>query len=495
MNSNNRSPFSFVTDEKINPATGFFHRFFPALFLVLMLMSSPSAAAQEQQLAVMIPEDSTYLSRYNIRVYRDNRYEGLRYSEISGQLTSIEDGYESTFWHSNETTRDLRTVMAAVDSRSNRTTNLDELTYTEKPLSGSYPRHLTQLPEYRNFPLLPPATLRRLEGPGIPRTGDSYEAFAYRLVDPLGRGEFTPVQVYVRYIYQGTGDYLGSKVHFINADFALRSDGRLTGFRVQGSNRVRIAVFPGEETKIFMSNTLNEQYQLQSGNLLRLEGFGQTWIRSPRPVFQDPQFLRGIASATANGPGTMPPGSSSDPRSGRPTDAPSHEPSDEPSGTEPAATPEDGVTDDEPGKDDDDTSLAALPDLPSIIPSESGNIEVSRDQLGLKLNIPDIKFAADSAELLPGEISRVDRLHEILAESGQRRILIIGHTADVGNPRGQQQLSQERARRVGELLIERGIQPARIRFEGRGGTEPVGDNATPAGRARNRRVEVIILNQ
>lgn len=476
MNSNNSTLLSFVTDGKINPATAIFFIFFSVL---AALVSAP-AAGQEPELAVMIPEESTYLSRYNIRVYQDNRYQGLRYSEITGQLNRIDGEYHSNFWHSNETTRDLRTVMAAVDSRSSRTTNLEELTYIEKPLSGSYPRHLTQLPEYRNFPLLPRATLRSLDGPGIPQTGYSYEAFAYRLVDPVGRGEFTPVQVYVRYIYQGTGEYLGSMVHFIDADFALRSDGRLTGFRVQGSNRVRIAVFPGERTKIFMSNTLTEQYQLQSGNIIRLEGFGQTWIRTPRPIFQDPHFLRGIASAAdSSGPSPV-----SDPPGPAPVpDAPA------PSSTQedPASTPSPEAA--------NEARLSALPDLPSIIPSDSGNIEVSKDELGLKLNIPDIKFAADSDQLLPGEISRVDSLHEILAQSGQRRILIIGHTADIGNPRGQQQLSQARARRVGELLIERGIQAGRIRFEGRGGTEPVGDNSTAEGRARNRRVEVIILNQ
>jgi OOP family OmpA-OmpF porin len=71
---------------------------------------------------------------------------------------------------------------------------------------------------------------------------------------------------------------------------------------------------------------------------------------------------------------------------------------------------------------------------------------------------------------------------------------VVGHTADVGNPAGQQRLSVERARTVAELLAESGMPPGAIRYEGRGGTEPVGDNASEEGRAANRRVEVIILN-
>jgi outer membrane protein OmpA-like peptidoglycan-associated protein len=445
---------------------------------------SQSAPGDEIDLvAIIIPEGTTYLSRYNLRTYENNSYRGLRYVEISGQLNrSRENRYQSSFWQISETTRDLRSVVAGVDQLDRYEFELSELIYTQRPLSGSYPGHLYRFPEYRNFPVLPSAVLYRLDGPGIPVENSSYEAMAYRLVDPEGDGRFTPVQVYVRYIYRGVGEYLGERVHFFDADFALRSDGRLTGFAVQGSNRVTIAVFPGDETRIFMNNSINEQYGLSGGRQIRLEGFGLTWIRSPRPVFTDPVFLRGIASNSV-------------PADENPELFPM------PSGNEPgntsASAPAEGS--DQPGPDPPaPDSPGSLPDLPSRLPerisSDGGDIELLSNPLGLSLNLPNIQFRPDSAELLPGEIARINTLIELLKQAPDRRFLVVGHTADVGNPAGQQRLSVERARTVAELLAESGMPPGAIRYEGRGGTEPVGDNASEEGRAANRRVEVIILN-
>jgi OOP family OmpA-OmpF porin len=442
--------------------------------------------------AIIIPEGTTYLSRYNLRTYADGRYQGLRYVEISGQLNrGASGGYDASFWQISETTRDLRSVVAGIDRSDRYRFDLSQLTYTERPLSGSYPEHLYRFPEYRNFPVLPSAVLYRLEGPGIPPENSSYEAMAYRLVDPEGDGRFTPVQIYVRYIYRGIGTYLGEQVHFFDADFALRSDGTLTGFAVQGRNQVSIAVFPGDETRIFMNNSINEQYGLSGGRQIRLEGFGLTWIKSPRPVFTDPVFLRGIAMniepAVENQPFRPEPSAAA-----APPPAASSSPG-MTSGDVPSAPRAEAVT----GSDPAEESVARPPlppQLPARISSDGGDIELSASPLGLSLNLPDIQFRADSAELLPGEIARIDALAEVLRQASERRFLVVGHTADVGNPEGQRNLSVLRAQVVAEMLAERGLPPGAIRFEGRGATEPLGDNRTAEGRAANRRVEVIILN-
>ena len=470
------------------------------LIVGFLFLSLISVSAQiDDLIAVAIPAGTTYLSRYNLRIHQNGSYKGLRYVEISGQMDRTGGGsYEASFWHVSESTHDLRTVSAAIDRVQKRVFTPGELTYAQKPLSGTYPDHLYNFPEYRNFPVLPSAVLYRLEGAGIPPVGSSYEAHAYRLTDPDGDGEFVPVQIYVRYIYRGTGEYLNETVHFFDADFALRSDGRLTGFAVQGRNVVRIAVFPGDETRIFMNNTITEQYGLEDRRQLRIEGFGLTWIRSPNPVYENPTFLRGIAAL----PGTEKSNDSPKPSASSEPSEPS-EPSESQKRAERVERIERAERAEEPNEpnesqepvESNESQEAVEPDeLQERIHSSGGDIALSSDSLGLKLSLPNIQFEPDSTDLLSGERGRIQTLAEILKQAPDRRFLIVGHTADVGRPQGQKELSEARASRIAELLAAEGIPPGTMRYEGRGGTEAIGDNATPEGRAQNRRVEVIILN-
>ena len=69
-------------------------------------------------------------------------------------------------------------------------------------------------------------------------------------------------------------------------------------------------------------------------------------------------------------------------------------------------------------------------------------------------------------------------------------ILIEGHTADVGKPVGQLNLSIERTRTVMNALIEEGLDEKLFTYKGYGGTMPVATNQTEEGRAQNRRVDI-----
>ncbi len=72
-------------------------------------------------------------------------------------------------------------------------------------------------------------------------------------------------------------------------------------------------------------------------------------------------------------------------------------------------------------------------------------------------------------------------------------IIVTGHTDNVGSPVLNQRLSQRRAEEVKRELVQRGVDPNRIYTEGKGSSQPVADNRTTEGRARNRRVEVEIV--
>lgn len=105
----------------------------------------------------------------------------------------------------------------------------------------------------------------------------------------------------------------------------------------------------------------------------------------------------------------------------------------------------------------------------------------------------DLKFYPDSPELLPSEKPRIELIAEnlktILEDDGYT-ILVEGHTADVGKPVGQLNLSIERTRTVMNELIDEGLDKGIFTYKGYGGTMPVATNETEEGRAQNRRVDI-----
>jgi outer membrane protein OmpA-like peptidoglycan-associated protein len=122
------------------------------------------------------------------------------------------------------------------------------------------------------------------------------------------------------------------------------------------------------------------------------------------------------------------------------------------------------------------------------------NVTVRDDAEGVTISIEDIQFEPDSAALKAGELPKIARIAEILKRYPDRDVLVSGHAAKAGYAEGRQSLSEARARTVAERLIALGAKSAeRIRAVGYGDSRPVADNATEAGRARNRRVEITIL--
>lgn len=128
----------------------------------------------------------------------------------------------------------------------------------------------------------------------------------------------------------------------------------------------------------------------------------------------------------------------------------------------------------------------AVADLP--------NVRVAKTDEGVTISIEDIRFEADSATLTPAELAKIARIADLLKRYPDRDILVAGHTAAAGYAPGRKQLSERRAAAVAERLAALGARPAdRVRATGYGDERPIADNATEAGRARNRRVEITIL--
>ena len=120
-------------------------------------------------------------------------------------------------------------------------------------------------------------------------------------------------------------------------------------------------------------------------------------------------------------------------------------------------------------------------------------VSISDTATGLMFDV-NLRFYPDSPELLPEEKSRIEqiaeKLKEILEDEGYS-ILIEGHTADVGKPVGQLNLSIERTKTVMSALVNEGLDEKIFSYKGFGGTMPIADNDTEQGRAQNRRVRII----
>jgi len=117
---------------------------------------------------------------------------------------------------------------------------------------------------------------------------------------------------------------------------------------------------------------------------------------------------------------------------------------------------------------------------------------VERTPAGLRLSVRDIRFLPDSADFADEE-SRLDMIADTLKTVPNAKFLIEGHTASVGRPEGERQLSFERAQRTADELVKRGISADRFISNGFGGERPITSNDTEKGRAANRRVEITIL--
>lgn len=120
-------------------------------------------------------------------------------------------------------------------------------------------------------------------------------------------------------------------------------------------------------------------------------------------------------------------------------------------------------------------------------------VEVLRQADDIAVRMPnDIVFAVDRADIAPAFDPVLDNLAESINHYPQTRVEVIGHADSTGSDAYNQILSEKRAASVAEYLINRGVTTGRLSAAGRGEGAPIASNATVGGRARNRRVEVIL---
>jgi outer membrane protein OmpA-like peptidoglycan-associated protein len=125
-------------------------------------------------------------------------------------------------------------------------------------------------------------------------------------------------------------------------------------------------------------------------------------------------------------------------------------------------------------------------------PTDSPDLSASLETQG-SVNLYGILFDYDQDAVKPESKPALDAIAKVLADKPTLRLKIIGHTDNTGSAAYNQDLSSRRAANVSAALVGGyGIDPARLSFEGAGMSRPIESNDTDEGRAKNRRVELVV---
>jgi len=131
----------------------------------------------------------------------------------------------------------------------------------------------------------------------------------------------------------------------------------------------------------------------------------------------------------------------------------------------------------------------------ALLMTELSELQGKLTERGIVLTISDILFGFDKDNLNVSGLSSMDKIAAFLRERPNRKLLVEGHTDNVGTFEYNQKLSERRAASVKNALVERGVAGDRIVTIGYSKKYPVASNDTESGRQQNRRVEVVILNE
>jgi outer membrane protein OmpA-like peptidoglycan-associated protein len=119
--------------------------------------------------------------------------------------------------------------------------------------------------------------------------------------------------------------------------------------------------------------------------------------------------------------------------------------------------------------------------------------ETKRTEQGLVSKLKaDILFETGKSDLKPAAKTNLAEMAKIMKNYPENVLTINGYTDSTGTTKTNEALSQKRAEAVKSHLVASGLPAATISTVGLGPANPVGDNATAAGRQQNRRVEIVV---
>lgn len=414
--------------------------------------------------------------------YEDGRYIGHVYREsrldLSVSTAGGRSAYDGEALVLEETLRDERAVARRLDDAV-------PVSFTLEP--GGAVRFKTDegYPILRGVPDSPP----KAAAPGERWVGEGVV-----VVRPRPGLPATRIPVLIEYEYAGQAKYGDTQASAIKARYAIRykggdrlGDPGMTGS--SGSRTADILVDARDGSTLFIRETVDETYTYAGGSTVRFKGFILHFHKGSLPSDRER-----IASALAAAPGT--PAAPTIPTAPVTQSAPVA-PAAPGSASAPAATTITGSPADTPPV----AAAPVSPDSPAAGPTAvvtgpvpGGAFELAEGERGVVLLLFDLRFAADEDRLLASEGGRLDAIAEALSRIPDRSFLVEGHAADLGRPAGQYELSERRAKRIVDEMVARGIQANRFVYRGLGADKPIAPNDTEPNRARNRRVEITVLD-
>lgn len=121
------------------------------------------------------------------------------------------------------------------------------------------------------------------------------------------------------------------------------------------------------------------------------------------------------------------------------------------------------------------------------------DIQLQKLRAGASIVLNNVFFESNSYELLPASKVELNKLADLLKVNPDRKVEIGGHTDNVGKVDSNLLLSENRAKAVVDYLVKQGVAADKLSSKGYADTLPIADNATEAGRAKNRRTEFKII--
>lgn len=390
------------------------------------------------QVLIQYNQDRSYtlVERTDLRRYDNGRYIGLLSREVRSFINQDEhpkykNFYQGDFYVLEKTKRNSFEVTLGINEAIPSSFTISE--------DGN----LTMIedngfPSFRSFPTFPKDKIK---------IGDKWNATAERAVDPLNKGIITRLPIYIQYQYTGDGKYHDEDIFILKAQWATRygisyfdSQGDRELKSAMGSHKADIYVSKKTGCALLVRDIVDETFVYQDGNKINFQGFITLFTEYP------PAVDREIIIPSLN-----------------------------------------RIAKNNDDKNDDDTQKDFFKD------KDVPDISYENTNRGIRLTIQNLQFKPNSSELLPGEENRLNQIAKVLKQAKNSMFLVEGHTASTGNISGEKQLSVERAYTIAEELIKRGISAEKFIYKGSGSSKPIATNETPEGMAKNRRVEITIL--
>lgn len=454
-----------------------------------------------------------YIERTDVRRYDNGKYTGLVSREVRSFIapTSVPSGgkisdryYDGSFFIDEATKRNSREVNLGINGAVPSSFKISSDGILTMLVDNGYP-------SFRSFPAF---TNQRIS------IGDKWQAKAERVVDPLNKGIFTKLPILVEYTYLKDELFHGEEVYVFSAQWATRYGISYWDFAgdkdlksAQGSHKATMYVSKKSGNALVVRDMVDETFIYNDGNIYSFKGSISMFTEYP-PAYDKNKLipaLQRVASVSEKEIKEIlekPVNESSWIESEKKSSG-SIEKNDFESGANSRRNnsyDEKKIAKNEnqtygaknhPQKkkdsaDEIQSKISAGKNSSSNSKSEK-KVIVENTAAGIRLTMQNLNFKPDSAELLPGENERLDQIAQVLKEVPDQMFLVEGHTASVGYEKGEMKLSVERANSVANALIQRGIPREKFICKGSGGTKPIADNSTQEGKAKNRRVEITIL--